>query len=606
MGGRNLEDGKVAKMVGICRPNGPAAEYAPLALNLYNGCVHGCRYCYASAVARRKAEDYHSRVFPYKDVLANVKRDVKRLDGSENVLLCFMGDAYQPVDAVTRGAKGTGKGLLVYPLNAILGEHFVQVTGESDFLGASTAIPPAPLSYTRTEHSGRAEIAWIEIKWLKEHPKNPRIAIREDVINGIMAGIENGFHPSHALKVWPDGENFVIVAGHHRLEAAKRKGIDRLPCWVRDDLDEDGAFMLLATDNNQGELSPLEIGMHALNYVQSGHGGRGRKGGLSEYARQLGRPQPIISRNKAAAMVASKLISQDIGLLLDKAKHLAYIHQLPETIWQQAVEHILKKEWSAKLTQALVKAAKEGKTDKHVGALFLGKTSDRELARIADIRDNVLAKLSYKDLKEQWLKWFDKTDPIDIKVVQEKRVEFENAQYERLEAEQELEREELPGLVLADPPWKYDFSNTDTRQIENQYPSATVDEIIDHAPETQPDCILFLWATAPKLKEAIEVLEAWGFKYKTHSVWDKGKIGMGYWFRGQHELLLVGTKGEAKPPEPKNRVSSVFREIRTKHSKKPNCVYDWIEEAFPAIKKLEMYCREPRDRWLTFGNESDD
>lgn len=84
----------------IYKPAGKAAEYSPLALNLFNGCVHGCKYCYAPAAARRKAADYHTRVFPYLDVLKNVRRDVKNLDGSQNVLLCFMGDAYQPVAEV--------------------------------------------------------------------------------------------------------------------------------------------------------------------------------------------------------------------------------------------------------------------------------------------------------------------------------------------------------------------------------------------------------------------------------------------------------------------------------------------------------------------------
>jgi len=276
---------------------------------------------------------------------------------------------------------------------------------------------------------------------------------------------------------------------------------------------------------------------------------------------------------------------------------------------------MLKKEWSVKETQEKAKAAKAGKTEKQIAALFLNHTSVRELSRISDLKNSVERSLKYQDLVGEWLQWFTDNDPVDIKVVQAKRVELEDTQYERKEAErseleleeqarQEMEKQKLPGLVLADPPWKYDFSNTDNRQIENQYPSATVDEIIKHAPETQPDCVLFLWATAPKLKEAVEVLEAWGFRYKTHSVWDKEKIGLGYWFRGQHELLLVGTKGNAKPPEQENRVSSVFREKRGGHSKKPLCVYEWIEKAFPTIKKLEMYCRGPRAGWLTWGNES--
>ena len=79
---------------------------------------------------------------------------------------------------------------------------------------------------------------------------------------------------------------------------------------------------------------------------------------------------------------------------------------------------------------------------------------------------------------------------------------------------------------------------------------------------------------------------------------------MGYWFRGQHELLIVATKGKMSPPDQADRVSSVFREARGKHSAKPECVYQWIEKAFNDHTKLEMYCRAPRNGWLVFGNES--
>ncbi len=99
------------------------------------------------------------------------------------------------------------------------------------------------------------------------------------------------------------------------------------------------------------------------------------------------------------------------------------------------------------------------------------------------------------------------------------------------------------GVVYADPPWEYDFSSTTSRQIENKYPTMTVDEIKTMTlPETK-NAVLYLWATAPKLIEALSVVIAWGFEYKTCLVWDKEIIGMGYWFRGQHELLLVGAEG---------------------------------------------------------------
>ena len=159
----------------------------------------------------------------------------------------------------------------------------------------------------------------------------------------------------------------------------------------------------------------------------------------------------------------------------------------------------------------------------------------------------------------------------------------------------------LFNVLLADPPWQYDFSETSSRAIENQYPSMPLQQIKALRVATDENAVLFLWATAPKLREALEVLEAWGFSYRTNAVWDKEKIGMGYWFRGQHELLLVGVKGEFSPPDTQARYSSVIREARTDHSRKPQCVYEMIETMFPSGKYLELFARNKRERWQSWG-----
>ena len=158
-------------------------------------------------------------------------------------------------------------------------------------------------------------------------------------------------------------------------------------------------------------------------------------------------------------------------------------------------------------------------------------------------------------------------------------------------------------LILADPPWKYEHCEANNREIENHYETATVKDLSEHAPDSVADSILFMWATAPKLDEALQLMKNWGFNYRSCAVWDKEKIGMGYWWRIQHELLLVGVKGNPGCTPECERVSSVFRETRGQHSRKPECVYEWIERAFPGLKKLEMYCRTPRLGWAVWGNE---
>lgn len=164
----------------------------------------------------------------------------------------------------------------------------------------------------------------------------------------------------------------------------------------------------------------------------------------------------------------------------------------------------------------------------------------------------------------------------------------------------------LYDLIYADPPWKYSFSKSKSRKIENQYPTMTCKEICDMEIPSGENCVLYLWATAPKLIEALSVMSAWGFKYKTQAVWDKGKIGMGYWFRGQHELLLVGVRGKVSPPGQSKRTSSVYRFQRGKHSKKPDEIRGLIEGWFPLAKKLEMFCRSPANGWDVYGNEVSD
>lgn len=160
-------------------------------------------------------------------------------------------------------------------------------------------------------------------------------------------------------------------------------------------------------------------------------------------------------------------------------------------------------------------------------------------------------------------------------------------------------------LVYTDPPWRYDFSPSTETSIEVQYPTMSLEDIKAIQVPAADDCILLLWATAPKLLEALEVMKAWGFTYKTQAVWDKLITGIGYWFRGQHEILLLGTKGSPSPPIPTLRTSSVFKEHRRGHSKKPACVKEWINKSFPNLTKLEMFARGKPQGWDAWGLEVD-
>lgn len=160
-------------------------------------------------------------------------------------------------------------------------------------------------------------------------------------------------------------------------------------------------------------------------------------------------------------------------------------------------------------------------------------------------------------------------------------------------------------VIYADPPWRYDFSLSDSRMIENQYPTMEVEEICSLSVDTiaADDCVLLMWATNPKLREAFQVLDAWGFEYKTNMVWIKDKIGMGYYARQQHELLLIATRGNLPVPEPANRPSSIISGDRVEHSKKPEDTYSIIEKMYPERNKIELFARSKRVGWDVWGNE---
>ncbi|MGR3292531.1 MAG: MT-A70 family methyltransferase [Candidatus Scalindua sp.] len=168
-------------------------------------------------------------------------------------------------------------------------------------------------------------------------------------------------------------------------------------------------------------------------------------------------------------------------------------------------------------------------------------------------------------------------------------------------------------IIYADPPWEYNFAPTKSVAIETHYPTLTQDKIKNLQIPSADNSVLYLWATAPKLLEALEVMKAWGFTYKTQAIWDKGRTGMGYWFLGQHEILLVGTKGKFSPPEPALRKSSVIYEKRGTHSKKPTKIRELIHQWYPDKTKIELFARKPDllfdadgyDGWDVWGDEVD-
>ncbi len=169
-------------------------------------------------------------------------------------------------------------------------------------------------------------------------------------------------------------------------------------------------------------------------------------------------------------------------------------------------------------------------------------------------------------------------------------------------------------IIYADPPWSFKVwsDKGKGRSAENHYPIMSKKEI-----QTLPiqdiaddDAVLFLWVTAPCLVEGMELIEKWGFEYKTigftwvkrNKIADSWFWGMGYYTRANAELCLLATKG--KPLERVSKsVHQIVDERIMKHSKKPDVVRDKIVELFGDIPRIELFARERVDGWDAWGNE---
>ena len=177
----------------------------------------------------------------------------------------------------------------------------------------------------------------------------------------------------------------------------------------------------------------------------------------------------------------------------------------------------------------------------------------------------------------------------------------------------------LPGkkycVVLCDDEWDYEPWSRETgmdRHASNHYETSTTAhtaaEIVERTKDrfecAADDFALWMWTTVPHEAIAHEVMRLRGFTYKSQVAWDKEIPGTGHWFTNQHEVLLLGTRGNVPAPAPGTQWPSVIRERKREHSRKPEKSYQMIEAYFPNTPKIELNCRgKPRPGWDGWGNE---
>ncbi len=163
-------------------------------------------------------------------------------------------------------------------------------------------------------------------------------------------------------------------------------------------------------------------------------------------------------------------------------------------------------------------------------------------------------------------------------------------------------------IIYADPPWPYDDTGVTTSPSYGgtkwHYPSMTAEELcaLPVGAMADADSVLFMWATSPKLPEALRIIEAWGFDYKTSFVWDKVKHNFGYYNSVRHEFLLIAGRGRATP-DTKTLYDSVQTIERTEHSVKPEEFRAIIDDLYPVGRRIELFARREAAGWERWGNE---
>ena len=170
--------------------------------------------------------------------------------------------------------------------------------------------------------------------------------------------------------------------------------------------------------------------------------------------------------------------------------------------------------------------------------------------------------------------------------------------------------------ILADPPWQF---NNRTGKIApehkrlNRYSTLSTKEIcsIPVSLAANDSAHLYLWVPNALLPDGLEVMKAWGFKYKANLIWHKVRTdggpdgrGVGFYFRNTTEIILFGIKGSMRTLDAGRRQVNIIRTMKQEHSRKPEEQYQIIESCSPG-PYLELFARGSREKWAVWGNQSE-
>jgi ParB-like chromosome segregation protein Spo0J/N6-adenosine-specific RNA methylase IME4 len=395
-------------------------------------------------------------------------------------------------------------------------------------------------------------------------------ALREDGLAELIASFAELGQLNPIIVRPKKGGGYVLVAGRRRLEAARRSDWKVIKCAVRDDLNADKAELAEIDENlMRAELTPAERALHIERrkklyekvHPEIKHGGD-RKSAKAKSSRQVG------DLNRFTEDTASKTGQSERSVQRDanRGENVAVLPDIVGTSLDAGAE-----------LDALAK---------------LPESEQRKLAKRAKAGERVSAKTRLKQVK-------------------------------RSDRERELGAKQLAlptkkyGVVVADDGWRDEVWSEETGTDRN--PNYTVldsndaQRIVAATADVfnavcADDCVLGMWTTIQHLAIAIAVLQLRGFEYKSHYIWKKSHIGLGRWVRSQHEVFLIGTRGDVVCPAPGTQWGSIIEAepaVKGLHSSKPDRFLEMIETYYPTIPKIELNRRgPPRQGWDAWGNEA--
>jgi N6-adenosine-specific RNA methylase IME4 len=403
-------------------------------------------------------------------------------------------------------------------------------------------------------------VTWAATDTLRPHPINATIYGDNDPIHELVAQIaQSGW--IKPLVVTLDGR---IISGHRRWRAAKVLGRERLPVERRAFADETAELHGLLLENANRHKTPEQIYRESKHWwtieavrakerqATSAPGIYGGQPLMPDLAEAVKGP----TRDKVAARVGKKRSTLvkikkvvDLADALAEQGNTAAAEVLLETLNEESVD-----------AAAKIAAHPEAPA-------ILEKLGSGEATSLTQAEHQIVA------------------------------------------ARIRTEPEPLPSgpfrVIVADPPWMYfNRPEDESHRSRNHYPPMEVAAICALPIEAlaHDDCILWLWTTNAHLREAFDVVQAWGFETKTILTWAKSHFGTGDWLRGQSEHCLMAVRG--KPVVTLTNQSTILHAKNREHSRKPDEFYALVEALCPG-SKLELFAREERPEWHTWGAEKE-